>query len=39
MKKIVAIFLIAGAFLFTACQKNLDAFVADPFVNKPDTNW
>jgi hypothetical protein len=39
MKKIVAILLITGAFLFNACQKNLDAFVADPFVNKPDTNW
>jgi hypothetical protein len=39
MKKIITIILIAGALLFNACQKNLDAFVADPFVNKPDTNW
>jgi hypothetical protein len=39
MKKIVTIVLIAGAFLFTACQKNIDAFVPDPLTNAPDTNW
>jgi hypothetical protein len=39
MKKIIPILLIAGAFLFNACQKNIDAFVPDPFGNKPDTNW
>jgi hypothetical protein len=39
MKKIVTIILIAGAFLLHACQKNIDAFVADPRANAPDTNW
>jgi hypothetical protein len=39
MKKIVTILLIAGAFLFNACQKNIDAFVPDPLTNAPDTNW
>jgi hypothetical protein len=39
MKKIIPILLIAGAFLFNACQKNIDAFVPDPRTNAPDTNW
>ncbi len=39
MKKIITILLIAGAFLFNACQKNIDAFVPDPLTNAPDTNW
>jgi hypothetical protein len=39
MKKIVTIILIAGAFLFNACQKNIDDFVPDPRTNAPDTTW
>jgi hypothetical protein len=39
MKKIVIIILIAGLFLLSACKKNIDAFVPNPFTNAPDTNW
>ena len=39
-KKIIIPFLIAGAFLLNACQKNTDIFVPDPGqINGPDTTW